>query len=96
MLSWVIDLDNPEQVRDYVVEHPSWKSTFKEVVCDAYQHYVDINGLSWDRPIFQRKQRLPNVLTKEQIALVKGEANLRDALIFSLLEEWGCRPIELY
>jgi len=96
MLSRVVNLDNPEQVRDYIVEHPNWKNTFKEAVCDAYQHYIDINNLSWSRPIFQRKQRLPNVLSKEQIALIKGEANPRDALIFSLLGEWGLRPVELY
>lgn len=96
MLSLTVDLDNPEQVRDYIVEQTSWKNTLKEAVCDAYQHYVDVNGLSWSRPVFQRKQRLPSVPSKEQIALVKGEANSRDALIFSLLEEWGLRPIELY
>jgi len=96
MLSRSVGLDNPQQVRDYIVEHATWKNTFKEAVCDAYQHYVDVNGLVWNKPIFQRTQRLPNVPTKEQIALVKGEANPRDALIFSLLEEWGLRPIELY
>jgi len=96
MLSRSVDLDNPDQVRNYVVEQQDWKNTFKEAVCDAYQHYVDVNNLSWNHPVFQRRRRLPNVLTKEQIALVKGEANTRDALIFSLLEEWGCRPIELY
>jgi integrase/recombinase XerD len=96
MLSRSVDLDNPEEVREYIVGHTSWKNTFREAVCDAYQHYIDINCLSWNRPIFQRIARLPNVLSKEQIALVKGEANPRDALIFSLLEEWGLRPIELY
>ena len=96
MLSRSVNLDNPEQVRDYIVEHKSWKNTFKEAVCDAYPHYIDINGLSWNHPIFQRKRRLLNILSREQIALVKGEANPRDALVFSLLEEWSCRPIQLY
>ena len=96
MLSRVADLDNPEQVRDCIVEQTNWKNTFKEAVCDAYQHYVDINSLEWNRPIFQRTQRLPSIPTQEQIALIKGESNPRDALIFSLLGEWGCRPIELY
>jgi len=96
MLSCSVNLDNSEQVRDYIVEHKRWKNTFKEAVCDAYQHYLDISGLSWNHPIFQRRRRLPNILSREQIALVKGEANPRDALVFSLLEEWGCRPVELY
>ncbi len=96
MLSRSVDLDNPEQMRDCIVEQTNWKNTFKEAVCDAYQHYVDINGLEWNRPIFQRTQRLPSIPTQEQIALIKGESNPRDALIFSLLGEWGCRPIELY
>lgn len=39
---------------------------------------------------------MPSVPTKEQIALIKGESIQKYALAFSLMEEWGLRPIELH
>ena len=96
LLSERVCLDEPEKVMEFLIDFEGWKNSYKEDVANCYDHYARINGLSWSKPVFNREPRLPNVPTKEQIALIKGESIQKYALAFSLIEEWGLRPIELH
>ena len=92
-LSRIADLQNPESVRS-VIALKDCSVAFKEALCNAYDHYVRVNGLAWVKPFYKRQRGLPYVAKSEQIAKIVARASRRYALIFTLLAETGLRPIE--
>ena len=96
MLSKYVNLDNPESVKGFIASKESWSKAYKEGVVNAYTHYVRVYGLSWDKPIYKRRQRLPSVPTSEQVNKIIAHAGRKYALVFSILRDTGLRPIELH
>jgi integrase len=96
MLSKYVNLDNPESVKGFIASKESWSNAYKEGIVNAYTHYIRVCGLSWDKPIYKRRQRLPNVPTTEQVNKIIAHAGRKYALVFSILRDTGLRPIELH
>jgi len=94
-LSRLVDLNNPELVRAAIAKK-KWSNAFKEAVVNAYDHYVKMNGLSWNKPLYKRQRSLPYVATTEQINKIISRASKKYALIFSVLRDTGLRPIEIH
>jgi len=95
MLSKHVSLDNPESVKSFIASKDNWSNAYKEGIVNAYIHYVREYGLSWDKPIYKRRQRLPSVPTTEQVNKIIAHAGRKYALVFSILRDTGLRPIEL-
>ena len=89
------NLDSPESVRG-VIARKQCSNAFKEALANAYDHYVRVNGLSWNKPLYKRQRNLPYIATTEQINKVISRASRKYALIFSILRDTGMRPIELH
>ena len=94
-LSKLANLDSPESVRG-VIARKQCSNAFKEALANAYDHYVRVNGLSWNKPLYKRQRNLPYIATTEQINKVISRASRKYALIFSILRDTGMRPIELH
>jgi integrase len=62
---------------------------------NAYNHYVNFYGLTWNKPTYSRDERFPNVPTTEQANLIISAAGKKYSMIFSILRDTGLRPIEL-
>jgi len=96
MLARHISLDSPEQVKAFIASQKNWGNAYKESCVNAYSHYVRQHGLSWEKPIYKRLRRLPNVPTTEQVNKIIGHAGRKYSMIFSILRDTGSRPIELH
>ncbi len=92
-LSRIADLQNPNVVKS-VIALKDCRVAFKEALCNAYYHYVRVNGLTWVKPFYKRQRGLPYVAKSEQVAKIIARASRKYALIFTLLPETGFRPIE--
>jgi len=96
MLAQHIDLDKPERVKVFIVNQEHWSNAYKESCVNAYSHFVREHHLSWQKPVYKRSQRLPNVPTTEQINRIIAHAGRKYSMIFSVLRDTGLRPIELH
>jgi integrase len=96
MLAKHANLDNPEAVKSYIATQDNWSNAYKESCVNAYSHYVREHGLSWEKPIYKRSRRLPNVPTTEQVNKIIAHAGRKYSMIFSILRDTGLRPIELH
>jgi len=91
----IADLNKPDQVRE-VVAKKKCSLAFKEALVNAYDHYVKINKLVWNKPFYKRQRALPYIASAEQVNQIIGRASRRYALVFSVLRDTGLRPVELY
>jgi integrase len=89
-----VNLDDTEAVRGFIALKQVADS-FKRNLCDAYNHYVRVNSLSWTKPHYQKKSKLPIVPTEERLNIIIGHASRKYALILSILRDTGIRPIEV-
>jgi len=62
---------------------------------NAYTHYISEAGLTWDKPVYKRRERIPNVPTTEQVNRIIAHAGKKYSMIFSILRDTGLRPVEL-
>jgi hypothetical protein len=63
------DINNPETVKEYITSQKSSNAN-KEAYANAYDHFVKFYGLKWEKPFFNREERLPNVPTTEQSSTI--------------------------
>lgn len=96
MLTKHVNLDNPEAVKSYIATQNNWSNAYKESCVNAYSHYVRDHGLSWEKPVYKRSRRLPNVPTTEQVNKIIAHAGRKYAMVFSILRDTGLRPVELH
>lgn len=52
--------------------------------------------MSWEKPVYKRSRRLPNVPTTEQVNKIIARSGRKYSMIFSVLRDTGLRPIELH
>jgi integrase len=52
-------------------------------------------GLHWDKPIYKRAERFPNIPSSESINMIIAHSSRKYATVFSVLRDTGLRPIEL-
>ena len=88
------DLDNPEQVKTFIAILDR-KNGYKKALTFAYDNYVKIHGLQWQRPNYWVASKLPKIPLESQIDLIISNASLKLATAISISKDTGLRPIEL-
>jgi integrase len=89
------NLDNPESVKPFIARKKV-KNSYKATLIKAYSHYVQTNGLTWERPRYKWERELPRIPTSEQINKIIARASRKCATIFTLLTETGAMPYKLH
>jgi len=88
-----VDLENPEAVSQYISQQ-TWSASYKHNIVNAYGHYATYHGLTWDRPVYRRIDRIRKVPREAQINKVIAHARIKYALAFSVIRDTGLRPVE--
>ncbi len=88
------DLYEPENVKAYVA-NKSCINGFKETLIETYDLLMRSNGLTWNKPFYERYDRLPKIPSEERINVLISYASRRMALFLSMSRDLGTRPIEL-
>jgi integrase len=94
MIAKSVSLGDPEAVKEYIALKEG-KNSYKEGLADSYARYVQYNGLSWRKPIYQRSSQPPYVPTEEEVTILTSDAGKKYCLILSLFRDTGMRPIEV-
>jgi integrase len=89
------DVTDPETIKEFIAKQEKWGKAYKESMVNAYNHYVEHFGLTWNKPTYSRDERIPNVPTTEQANIIIASSGKKYSMIFSILRDTGLRPIEL-
>jgi len=73
-----VDLDKPELVSEYI-SNVKGSNAYKESFVKAYNHYVEIYGLSWDKPRYKYERKIPRIPNKESIEKIIARASRKYA-----------------
>jgi integrase len=89
------NLDDADSVKRLIASKKT-SNGFKSNLCDAYTHYVRVNGLVWNRPRYKREVKLPRAPSTENVERIISRASWHYATVFSVLRDTGAMPEELH
>ncbi len=69
--------------------------SYKRNLCYAYEHYLKLNGLEWEKPKYYARDKLPRIPEERVLDMLIASAYPSLALKLSMSKETGMRPIEL-
>jgi integrase len=88
------DLNDPESVKGYVA-NKKCTNGFKETLIETYDFLMRSTGAKWDKPFYDRYDKLPKIPSEQRINMLISYASKRMALFLSMSRDLGSRPIEL-
>ena len=88
------NLNNPEQVKGYIATKQC-SFGYKESLAETYDLYCKANGITWNKPFYQRYHKLPKIPSTQHLNMLIANARPKLALFLSMSKELGTRPIEL-
>ena len=94
-LSGLCDLADPERVKE-VIARKECSEGYKRNLVNEYIYYLKAHGLSWEKPRYQRANRIPRVPSGEGIEKIIARAPWRKATLFCILRDTGMAPAELH
>jgi len=87
-------LANPEIIKTFIA-NKECSNAYKESLIEAYDIFMRSIGQKWNKPYYQRYDKLPKIPAEEKIDMLISQASPRMALILSMSKDMGTRPIEL-
>ena len=94
VLSKHADLNNPEQVKQYIA-NLQVSASYKRNLCIAYNKYCTYYQIKWEMPHYKQQSKMIKIPTKEKLEMLIANARkpLSTKLMISM--ECGLRPVEL-
>ena len=87
-------LENPEAIKTFIA-NKQCSNAFKESLTEVYDILRRSTGQTWNKPYYQRYDKLPKIPTEEKVNMLISHAKPKMALFLSMSKDLGTRPIEL-
>lgn len=87
-------LADPENVKTFIA-NKQCSNGYKESLVEAYDLYIRANNGKWQKPFYNRYDKLPKIPTEEKLNMLISDARPTMALFLSMSKDLGTRPIEL-
>ena len=88
------DFSNPDAVKGFIARLDVADS-YKRNLCYAYEHYLKLKGLEWEKTRYYSRDRLPKIPEERTLDMLIASAYPSLSLKLSLSKETGLRPVEL-
>ena len=93
-LAQYTDLDNPDSVLTFVATFDR-KQGYKRNLIMAYEHYVELHGLTWTKPKYHENAKMPKIPQESKIELIMANSPLKLRTAIAISKDTGLRPVEL-
>jgi integrase len=87
-------LADPESIKTFIA-NKKCSNGFKETLIETYDIYMRSINQQWNKPFYERYDKMPKIPTEEHINMLISNASPRMALFLSMSKDLGTRPIEL-
>ena len=88
------NLDNPEAVRTWIATADK-SDGYKRNLCSSYDHYTRQHGLTWKKPKYRERAKMPKISTEAKISYIIANSPTKLATALSISRDTGLRPVEL-
>lgn len=89
-------LSDPEQTKRVIAGVPTWEDGTKLCMANAYDIYVNMKGLQWQKPHYKPRQKLPFIPTEREVDQLIGGCGLKMRVYLQGLKETGAGGEELF
>ena len=90
------DLKDPESVKEVLGKQASWLDAYKRQICYAYENFLAMKGMKWERPIYKASDRqIPFIPTEAELDQLINGSGKRIGTFLQGLKDTGCDPMEL-
>jgi len=89
-----VDLRDVEGVKQFI-SNIKGTNAYRESYVKAYNWYIRIKGLQWEKPKYRFEEKLPFVPNGEAIEKIIASSSRKYATIFRILVQTGAMPFEL-
>jgi len=93
LLSKHADLNNPEQVKQYIAQLNT-STSYKRNLCIAYNKYCKFYKIEWEMPLYKPQAKQIKIPTKEKLEMIIARARKPLSTKLKISMECGLRPIE--
>jgi integrase len=95
-LNEAVDLDNPKEVTQYIINLPK-SNSYKIQHAHVYAQYMKFRGIPYERPKFKQPTPKPiRIPTEEKINMIIANSGKTLATKLTLSKETGLRPVEVH
>ena len=99
MMKRLVDLGanlwNPESIKQILTKREDWKDGYKMLMTYAYEGFLKMEGLSWERPRYKQEEALPFIPTEEELDQLITGAGKKVGIFLQGLKDTGADPGEL-
>jgi integrase len=88
-------LSDPEQTKRIIAGVQTWNDGSKKCMADAYDVYVKMEGLEWEKPHYKPRASLPFIPTEKEIDTLIAGCGLKMRVFLQGLKETGAGGGEL-
>lgn len=88
------NLDDPENVKGFIASKKC-SNGYKESLTETYDYYTQANSIKWNKPFYERYDKLPKIPSTEHLNLLIANARPKLSLFLSMSKDLGTRPVEL-
>lgn len=85
------NINKPNSVKDVIAQQTSWSNGRKNNAVKAYSLYVKMNGLSWEKPKYKVKEKIPFIPIEKEIDSLIGACSKQMAAYLQVLKETAAR-----
>jgi len=85
---------DPDAVKSFIAGMDTAES-YKRNLCYAYGHWLKLNGLTWEKPKYYARDKLPRIPEERVLDMIIAASPAKLAVKLSISKETGLRPVEL-
>ena len=94
LLAHEADLLEPENVKEVIAKTKSWGECRKRNIINAYNLFLKLNGIQWEKPKCHVEPKFPFIPTEEEIDALIAGCGKKTSTFLQLLKETAMRSGE--
>jgi integrase len=88
-------LTDPETIKKVLAEQKTWNDGYKMLIVYAYESFMKMEGLSWERPRYKQPDAYPFIPTEAELDQLIAACGRKLGTFLQGLKDTGADPGEL-
>lgn len=89
------NLWNSDSIKEILATQKKWKNGYKMLMTYAYECFLTMEGLTWQRPRYKQENVLPFIPAEQELDQLISGSGKKVGTFLQGLKDLGCDPGEL-
>lgn len=86
------NLTDPETVKEVLAKQKTWNEGYKMLIVYAYESFLKMEGLSWERPRYKQQEAYPFIPTEDELNQLISACGKKLGTFLQGLKDTGADP----